>query len=382
MRNIDIKLYVLRNNVPYTQLECVSAPTIRANADGEIKSSLSVSVIENNEVNWLTDELNPVLVIDGIEHSYGIFAPTTYSVRNDGVFKTVDIEAYDRCWWLKVKRTDSIKHIPAGANYVEVIKALLVECGVALVNAIPSSLVLATSREDWEISTEYITIINTLLEEISYNPIWFDGRGFAVVEPKQQLNGNIARHYNFNNIKSLCREAVRTMDFFNAPNVFLCVCSNPDHSVWIAKSKNDNPTSPLSVPRRGREIIQYVKVDNIASQEELQIYADNLAFQSMLLSQKVELTTGMLTNVGFNDVVSIVHPDFHGIAREKEWTITLEPNGEMSHILEASTLAVVADQEEESEEKPIPPTPPVPPTPTEGTIAGIAIVGINIVGVV
>lgn len=378
MRNINTKLYVLRDSVPYTELELVSAPTIRASADGEIKTSLSAEVIPNDDINWLTDELKPVIEIDGTEYAYGIFAPTTYTVSNDGVESTITIEAYDRCWWLKVKKADRIIHLSQGANYVSTILGLLTECGVALVSAIPSDLTLATAREDWEIGTDYLTIVNTLLGEISYNPIWFNAEGFAVLEPKQQLNGGtVSRSYNFRNIKSLCAGFNTTMDFFNAPNVFLCVCSNPDHSVWTATVKNDNPVSPLSIPRRGREIIEYVKVDNIASEAELENYAANLAYQKMLIYQTVEITTGLLIGMGINEVVSIVHSEFHGLAREVEWTVTLEPNGEMTHVLEATSLTVsdIIDDEEM-----IPPMPPVPPK-TTGTIAGIAIAGINIVGV-
>ena len=66
------------------------------------------------------------------------------------------------------------------------------------------------------------------------------------------------------------------MDMFDHPNVFIVEVDNPDfESAMRAEAVNDRPDSPFSVVTLGRRVVSYEKLDNIASQAELQAYADN-----------------------------------------------------------------------------------------------------------
>lgn len=368
MRDIKVRLDVLRNMVKVTELRILSAPSVTMDANAEIKQTMSVDVQPNDVIDWLSDELQPVVTIDGAEYSFGIFAPATYQRTDNGIEDTVRVEAYDRCWRLKCMTTDHTLHFASGASYITTIKSLLTEAGIALTITTPSDLTLATDREDWNIGTDYLTIINDLLNEMSYNPLWFNAQGYAVLNPKEVLTGNPVRTYDFSNVSSLCKAVDTTVDLFNVPNVFICVCDSPDTgSAMTSTVENNNPASPLSIIRRGKRIVSFNSVNNIASQTALDNYAAALCYQNMLLGEQVSVTTALVPDCGMNEPVSIIQPTIRGMCRETGWSAELVAGGEMTHSLEAVALSIPAEEEE--------------PAVTIAAIAGIAIAGLSIVGV-
>ena len=337
MRTVDFRFDVLRNGVKAAELRQISNPSVRMSTKSEIKSSLSGEFLHSSDIDILSDEIQPVVIINGIEHACGIFAPATVSTGENEVYKTMSIEAYDRCWRVKTTHTETVKHFSAGQNYVEVVKSLLLEAGIALVIATPTSETLRHDREDWDIGTDLLAIVNMLLNEINYNPLWFDNNGYAIVSPKKQLSAaDISRTYDSGNASSMMYMNTSVeLDLYNAPNVFICVCSNPDdHTPMTAIAVNNNPISPISVIRRGRRISKLYKVNNIASQSALNEYAQLLCQENMLLGEKISVSTAIIPNCGVGEVVAIVDDVETGLCYETEWEMELGPGGAMKHTLE------------------------------------------------
>ena len=191
------------------------------------------------------------------------------------------------------------------------------------------------------LSRRYLTIINTLLAEINYNDIWFDPRGTAVLQPRQEPSAErIAHTYTDGTpLSVLMPDSESELDIYDAPNVFICTVSNPDlEEPMTATAVNDNPTSALSTVRRRRRIPTVVQLDNIASQEELQRYAEHLAFESMLTSKTVTVTTLAEPGHGVGDVVAISRTELSGIYQETGWYLTLSGGQTMSHTLRQVVL--------------------------------------------
>ena len=67
-RSLSTRVDVLRSGARLTSLQYSSAPSIIADAGGEIKTSLSVTCLDNPLIHWLTDRLRPVVIIDGTEY--------------------------------------------------------------------------------------------------------------------------------------------------------------------------------------------------------------------------------------------------------------------------------------------------------------------------
>jgi len=347
-REIDFRYRVLRSGALLGELHAspdASAPVIRMDDAAEIKTALSgiflpeVTDVDGKvvEADWLSDEIQPVMIIDGTEHTLGVYAAATVTpIRTQGA-DSMKIEAYDRCWRVRDNYTTTRNYIAAGTAYLTPINAILQNCGIKLVMATPSAETLAEDREDWDPGTSCLTIVNELLSEINYNPLWFDENGYAVLSPAATPTvDNIKHTLDADDVRSLIIPQIsRESDYYSAPNVFLCICSNPDKSgPMTATAENNNPQSPLSIPRRGRRIVKVVQLNNIANQDALQAYADKLRNDSLIGGETIRIQTALLPGFGVADVVALHYGDISALCVERAWSMELRVGGTMQHTLE------------------------------------------------
>jgi len=338
-RTIDFRYNVLRSGAYLTELKALpdSAPTLRMDDGGAIKMSFSGVFRPNGAVNWLTDELQPVMILDGVEHELGVYIPTTAEESEAEGEESVSVEAYDRAWRVQDQKSETLLYFAAGTNYLAAVEQLLSVCGVALIQKTESDAVLAEDRQDWPVGTSYLTIVNDLLGEINYRQLWFNAAGVAILEPIQTAgSGNIRHTLSSEDIRSLLLPSFqRSLDVFSAPNVFVCICNNPDKSgQMIATAENTDPQSPLSIPRRGRRIVQLIKLNNIADQTALQAYADRLKEASLGIHETISVQTALFPGWGVDDVTALSYGDFSAICTERAWSMELTVGGTMQHTME------------------------------------------------
>jgi len=351
----EIRYKLLRNGVEYGEIYSgENSPTLMCDSGGDIKMSLRGTFLSDAydvygnkvEVDWLADEIKPVLVIDGVENPLGILMPSTVNPTEENGNRTIQLQAYDRCWRVKDNKVEGSVYLTAGTNYVEAIMGLLISCGVYNVTATRSNATLTENREDWQTGESYLKIINDLLSEINYKQLWFNENGFAMLEPQSTPSGENIKHVFTDSKKdprnkkevsaiSVYPKLSRTTDVYQAPNVFICVCSNADKStVMKATAENTNPNSPLSIMRRGRRIVKVVNVNNIASQAELEAYTNKLLYDSMTTGEIIQIETQLLPGFGVDDVSAVLYKDVLGVCVEKSWSMELTPGGTMTHTLE------------------------------------------------
>lgn len=340
VRTVDFQFLITRNGANYCELHPTteSAPTIQNDTSNSVHASFSGSFLPPEKaVDWLTDEIRPRILIDGVAHNLGVFLPYSIQEADDGVSKSISISAYDRGWLARDHKTERTIYFQAGTNYVEAVVSLLAEAGIVMINETGTDQVLTEDREDWDIGTSYLDIVNDLLGEINYAPLWFDADGIAVVAPvKTPTAINIEHTLDEKKIESLMLPGLRsTTDTLNTPNVFVCVCSNADKSAPMrAVAENTNPQSPLSIARRGRRITKVIQVNNIASQEALQAYANRQVTDSMLAGETITVNTCLLPGFGASDITALHYGDIMAICKETAWTMNLTIGGTMSHTLE------------------------------------------------
>lgn len=339
IRTLDVFFKVLRNGAELTRLlpNESSAPILRMKSDGGIPTALSGAFAVNWEVNWLTDELEPTLVIDGTEHKLGRYLPATVQETRTTASRYVQVEAYDRAWRVRDTYTQTMLYFEAGTNYLDAVKRLLYECGISQIRETDTEETLPTARQGWLAGTSYLDIVNQLLSEINYKNLWFDSSGSAVLEPSLTPSAVTIQHtLNADDVRSLLLpQLFRTSDIYDAPNSFTCVSSTPDlNTPLVATAENTNPQSPLSIMRRGRRISTVVSVPNIASQAALQLYANRLLFESMTRGETLTVSTGLLPGYGVNEITALHYEDLTALCRETGWTMELKPGGTMTHTLE------------------------------------------------
>ena len=356
MRTVDFSYRVLRGGAFYGYLQCPTAgtPVIRMDESAEIKTSLSgtfaslVTDADGNriEADWMSDEIQPVLILDGIKHSLGVFAAASVTPTETNGAESLQIEAYDRCWRVRDTNTTGRLYYAAGTAYLNIIKALLADAGISVVLATPSAAVLTEDREDWEIGTSYLTIINQLLGEIAYNPLYFNADGFAIIEPASMPTADAIEHRisdepeeiaaGATQIDRMLPQISRETDVYNSPNVFVAWCANPEKSDinMVAVAENNNPQSPLSIPRRGRRIVRATRLDNIAGQDELQAYVDRERNESLIGGETIRIVTALQPGYGVNDVVALRYKDFDAICLLRVCTMELRVGGAMQMSLQ------------------------------------------------
>lgn len=338
-RTVDFRYMILRNGADFGHLNALEGrePSLRMQDADAIKTSLAGAFLQPEEIDWQTDEIRPELVIDGTAYPLGVYAAATVTDEETAAVKSVQIEAYDRCWRVRDSYTETLLFYEAGTPYLTPIRQLLSACGIALVHETPTTAVLAEAREDWNIGTSYLTVINDLLAEINYNPLWFDQEGAAVLEPASVPTAeNIEHVLDNSNVKSLLLPGItRETDIYKAPNAWTVICSNASKGApLVAHAENNNPQSPLSVARRGRRIVSVVRVNNIADQEELQAYADRLRDESLISGESIKVETALLPGFGVADVTALHYNDLDAVCIERAWEMQLKPGGAMRHELE------------------------------------------------
>lgn len=345
IRAVRYKIKALRNGVYLTELRWPSGsvPQISVKASGKLKSSLSGAFLPDEKINWLKDELQPCIVIDGVEQPLGVFRPTTISTsRRDGQ-TLINCEAYDRGWVVQAGKTEDILHLPAGAGYVDTIKALLAERGIGNVLAEVSASVLPADREDWAIGTDYLAIINELLGEIGYNELWFDADGFAHMERyKEPTAALIRRSYSARRglrLRPMEADYRESTDVFNAPNVFICICDNADRSAVLKATAENASFGAKSILQRGMRIPTVQKVSQIADQEALQLYADKLRDESLMGTREISFTVPAEGGHGVGDIISVEHEEIGGVYMETGWSLRLAA-GEMLSISAKRTVII------------------------------------------
>lgn len=335
MREVAYRYQVLRNGVPYVELEASGTPSVRFQSGSAITRSFSGTLRKPAEaVNWFNDRLRPQMWLDGQWHNLGVFVASSVTENYANGTSWLQIEAMDRALLVKQVSTEGLLHLSAGTRYLEAVKQLLLEAGIASVLADDSADVLATDREDWNEGTSYLVIINALLSEISFDPLWFDADGTArlsrYAEPSAERIDHVYRADEHSVIADKCQVV---QDIYNPTNVFKVIVSNADlEEPMTATAVNDSATSPISTVSLGRRILApIVRLDNIASQTALQDYADRLRFQSQLADEKTTFTTANMPNHGYMDVIALEHERLSGVYQETDWTMALSHNGQMTH---------------------------------------------------
>ena len=334
---IRYEFIAMRGGAPYKVLHVPSdcTPQIRFTGNAEVKSTISLTVEPDDTVNWLTDMLSVVRVNNAERIPLGLFNITTSPVITDDYgHSTQDLTGYDQGYALRnLSSLEKSLTIRAGTKYTTAIREQLLAAGIRVVSIIENDEVLMTDHA-WETGTTRYTVVSDLLAEINYRDIYFDGNGVAVAEPWEPASIHIKTHRYGNEETTLLSIPMSVQaDTFDAANVFVDIVSSADLDQELrAVAENVNPTSPLSLMRRGRRIVSVQTVDGIASQEALETHVKNRMLLSMMGAASYTFTScgDMERPHGLNDSILMMR-DRIGLLEEQDWTLNCIPGGQMAH---------------------------------------------------
>ncbi|WP_302200348.1 hypothetical protein [uncultured Gemmiger sp.] len=334
---IRYEFIAMRGGAPFKTLNVPAdcTPQIKFTGSAEVKSTISLTVEPDNDVDWLTDMLSVVRVNNVERTPIGLFNITTSPVSVDDYgHSTQELTGYDQGYFLRnlsvLERSLTIR---AGTKYTTAIREQLLAAGIAVVSIVETNDVLMTDHA-WETGSTRYSVVSDLLSEINYRDIYFDGRGVAIAEPWQPASINSKTHRYGKEEVTLLRIPMNIQaDTFDAANVFVDIVSSADLDRELrAVAENVNPTSPLSLMRRGRRIVSVQTVEGIASQEALETHVKNRMLLSMMGAASYTFTTcgDVEYPHGLNDSILMMR-DGIGLMEEQDWSLSCIPGGQMTH---------------------------------------------------
>ena len=268
-----------------------------------------------------------------IEWPLGIFilSTPTKTEKNGQIYRQV--EAYDGLQVLIDDKFGTRYFVNSGVNYITQIIAILSGAGITKHNLESSTLTLPIAKE-WEIGTDKLTVINDLLSEINFTQLWVDENGYYT--SKKYVSPSIRSPeytYSDDDLSVMCNGLEEELDLFNVPNKWVVVASNPESSPLVSTYTNTNPNSILSTVNRGRTIVDFRKIDNIANQATLDAYVQKIAFEASQIYGHISFETAIMPFHSYSDVIQLGYSTMSISDKysETEWSMPLSTGAKMRH---------------------------------------------------
>jgi hypothetical protein len=223
----------------------------------------------------------------------------------------------------------------AGTSVAAAVDMLLSTAGITKTHIIMDDVLLHTDAE-FPMGSNRRAVVNELLEMANYTSLSFDETGVAVSKPYVYPARRSVDHYYSSVTDSVIKpRLVDSLDIVSIPNVFIRKAENVDTGTpFVSVFVNDNPESPISTVRRGRQKVDFKTVRDISSQEALDTLVRRIAIESTQAYRHIEFTTPIMPNHSSTDTLLLDIPElFNSVMKfsETDWSMDLKVNGDMKH---------------------------------------------------
>lgn len=277
-----------------------------------------------------SDRLRPVMVVNDDEYNFGDFMVIGAPLTDNGKEDIYEIEAYDETMILKESALTERKYYAAGTQYLNIINALLTDCGFSKVIEDATSAAVTIDHE-YAVGTPYLDIINELLDEIGYSHIFAGADGYIYLVNNSTKT---AADYIYTDDNSTIVGDIQTdTDIYKLPNVVIGVVSSPDiPTVMKYKRVNDDPRSVISTVRRGYNVVESFELDDCPDIATLQRAVNQRFLESTQATETATISTMPDGNHPYGSYVSLGENGLNKLFREVGWSITF--GEKMTHNLE------------------------------------------------
>lgn len=287
------------------------------------------TVVKNN-FDMFYDRIRPVMIINDVEYPLGDYVIISAPLEDDGKDYYYDIEAYDETMILKQSALTERKYFTAGTEYMSVIGALIIDCGLSRIMGDNTNATITVDHE-YAIGTNYLTIINELLDEINYSHVYAGLDGYLFLSTKKT---KFVADYEYTEQNSTIIDAIKMdTDIYSLPNVIVGYTSSPDTNTVLQYMKvNDNPDSVISTTRRRYNVVETMQLDDCP---DLATLTEAVNYRYLEATQATETATVNTMPDGYHNLgtyISLGQRDSVNLFREVGWSI--EFGGQMSHSLE------------------------------------------------
>lgn len=336
-RQIKFRYDLLDKNDRYKKtLNNVISGEISMAAFADIKRTARFKIKDDNSIDWLNDRIQPFFMLkiknDWLEWPLGVFLLSS-PVKQDDIIVTRQIEAYDLSQILIDDKFFERFTISEGTSYIEAVNYILNSAGINKINIQYTEKVLPSTRE-FEIGITKLSAINKLLGEINYNQLIVDEYGYFISNPYKSPSVRPSEYtYKDDSISVLASGMIEELDLFSVPNAWIVVVSNPELPPLVSTYVNENPDMITSTVSRGRTIVDYREIDNIADQEALDAYVKRIAYNASQIYGYVEFETAIMPMHSYSDVLTLEYSklDISSKYSETNWTLPLQAGAMMQH---------------------------------------------------
>ena len=284
----------------------------------------------HNEFNMFSDRLRPVMVINNDEYNFGDFMVIAAPLQNDGKEDLYEVEAYDETMILKESALTERKYYAAGSKYLDIINALLTDCGLSKVIEEANAAEITIDHE-YAVGTSYLEIVNELLGEIGYSPIYSGESGYVYLTPN--ITKTRADYVYSDQSSTLIDQVQKDTDIYTLPNIVIGYVSSPDiPTVMKYKRINSNPKSVISTVSRGYNVVESFELNDCPDLQTLQRAVDQKFLNVTQATETAQITTMPDGNHPFGSYVSVGEEGKNELFREVGWSV--EFGGNMTHDLE------------------------------------------------
>lgn len=275
------------------KLDTVTGATVVRDASVETLGSATFNVTSATPECYIRVYL--VTIQNGVteRHPLGTVLVQTPSTSFDGKVRSITMDAYTPLLELKENPPPLGYSLLKGDNVMEKAYMITREHVRAPVVRTEHPLTLhydfiANTNDNW------LTFTSDLIANANHE-LALDELGRVLFSPKQDTASlQPVWTYTDDNSSILYSDITTDHDIFGIPNVVEVVYSNGSDS-YYAKVVNDDPNSPVSTVRRGREIIHRVTEPDLAgdpTQIQIEEYAEQLLRELSTLEYKITYSHG------------------------------------------------------------------------------------------
>lgn len=297
---------------------------------------------KEQRIDWIRNRVQPFMEVfvegEWVSYPLGIFVLSSPSKAEEGSAVTREVEAYDELVILNEDKFDQRYTVKKGTRYDSAVIQILKDSNIKKYNIEDSSKRL-TSDMEWSIGTEKIRAANDLLAAINFTPLWVDEFGYFTSSRYSSPQDRSPDHQYYDNDVSITFNGMTEEVDYLIPNKWVVVYSSPDNAspgdeapVLSAVYENRDISDPNSTVNTYTKV-DYREVDDIADQEELNLYVRRIAEEASQVFQKVKYDTALMPGHSYQDVIDMrnVSLELKGKYSETSWEMDLSAGGKMSH---------------------------------------------------
>lgn len=327
--DFEYELYS-KDNIFKKMLYNVESARVDYGSLTRLKSSARITMTEDSEIDYLSDMIKIICVINNKRDAIGQFLLSSPKRKISDVETIRDCECYSKLKILDDEKIETRYTALAGTNAVNEVKRLI---GNSYPFSIPDSALTTSTDKDWEIGTPKLDIINDLLAVINYNSLSVDNNGVFISSPYVlPTDREIQVIYEDNEYSTIYTDLEEDIDLYDVPNVIVRYTNSAEiNPPLIASYENNNPSSPTSTINRGRKITSAAAVSDVADLQTLQLIAKKNAYESNDRYSHVEFKTAINPVHGYLTCIQLKAYDINNKYIESEWSIDCKTGGEMHH---------------------------------------------------